>query len=72
MKDETTVAASNVQALDARHVLQTYRRAPIVLVRGSGVRVYDDAGREYLDMISGIGVASSVNANVSRSRSVQV
>lgn len=47
----------SVQALEARHVLQTYRRSPVVFVRGEGGRLFDDTGRDYLDFISGIGVA---------------
>jgi predicted acetylornithine/succinylornithine family transaminase len=46
----------SVQALEARHVLQTYRRSPVVFVRGEGSRLFDDTGRAYLDFISGIGV----------------
>jgi predicted acetylornithine/succinylornithine family transaminase len=52
-----------VQQLEARHVVPTYRRAPIVLVRGKGVFVYDADGREYLDLISGVGVAALGHAN---------
>lgn len=48
--------AEAVKALEARHVLQTYKRLPLVMVRGDGSRLYDDAGRAYLDFISGIGV----------------
>ncbi|PYO22373.1 MAG: aspartate aminotransferase family protein, partial [Candidatus Rokuibacteriota bacterium] len=33
-------------------------RAPIVLVRGDGVRVWDSDGREYLDFGAGIAVTS--------------
>ena len=29
-----------------------------MLVRGKGVRVYDDEGREYLDLLAGIGVGA--------------
>jgi acetylornithine/N-succinyldiaminopimelate aminotransferase len=46
-----------VKALEARHVLQTYKRAPVVFVRGSGTRLFDASGRAYLDFLSGIGVA---------------
>jgi predicted acetylornithine/succinylornithine family transaminase len=45
-----------VQALEARHVLQTYKRQPVVLVRGEGRRLYDADGHAYLDFLSGIGV----------------
>src|ERR1041384_7578564 len=53
----------DVQGLEARHVLQTYRRAPVTFVRGKGVRLYDSEGREYLDLLSGIGVASLGHAH---------
>jgi predicted acetylornithine/succinylornithine family transaminase len=45
-----------VTALEARHVLQTYKRQPVVFVRGEGSRLFDANGRAYLDFISGIGV----------------
>ena len=52
-----------VQALEARHIVTTYRRAPIVIVRGRGVYLYDADGREYLDLISGVGVAALGHAH---------
>jgi predicted acetylornithine/succinylornithine family transaminase len=33
-----------------------YKRAPIELVRGDGIRLFDAAGREYVDFTSGIAV----------------
>jgi predicted acetylornithine/succinylornithine family transaminase len=47
---------SNVTALEAQHVLQTYKRQPVVLVRGEGTRLFDENGKSYLDFLSGIGV----------------
>ena len=58
-----TTVLDQVQALEARHVLQTYRRQSIALVRGEGARLFDAEGREYLDLLSGIGVASLGHAN---------
>ena len=43
----------DVRALEAQYIVPTYRRTPIVLVRGAGSRVFDDEGREYLDLIAG-------------------
>ncbi len=37
-------------------MLQTYKRQPVVFVRGEGTRLFDENGRAYLDFISGIGV----------------
>jgi acetylornithine/N-succinyldiaminopimelate aminotransferase len=51
-----TKTAEQVKALEAEHVLQTYKRLPVVFVRGKGTHLYDESGREYLDFISGIGV----------------
>jgi len=45
-----------IMALDKQYVLQTYLRAPFVLERGEGVRLYDTEGRSYLDFVSGIAV----------------
>jgi predicted acetylornithine/succinylornithine family transaminase len=47
---------SDVTALEAQHVLQTYKRQPVVFVRGEGSRLFDENGKSYLDFISGIGV----------------
>lgn len=58
---QTTI--DDVLALESRHVLQTYRRQPITFVRGEGVRLFDAQGREYLDLLSGIGVASLGHAH---------
>ncbi len=41
----------------------TYRPAPVRFVSGSGVRLVDDAGREYLDFLSGIAVTSLGHAH---------
>ena len=38
-------------------VLPTYARADVTIVRGEGARVWDDAGRAYLDFGTGIAVA---------------
>ena len=59
----TTITADEIQARELRHVLQTYKRQPLTLVRGEGVRVFDAEGREYIDLLSGIGVASLGHAH---------
>jgi acetylornithine/N-succinyldiaminopimelate aminotransferase len=65
-----TTAVTDIQALEARHVLQTYRRVPVTFVRGQGVRLYDTEGREYLDLLSGIGVASLGHAHPGLARAI--
>lgn len=44
--------------LAAHHLTPNYKPAPLVLVRGEGVRVFDRDGRSYLDMVGGIAVNS--------------
>ena len=53
----------DIRARESRHVLQTYKRQGVVFVRGSGSRLYDSDGREYLDLVSGIGVTSLGHAH---------
>jgi predicted acetylornithine/succinylornithine family transaminase len=48
----------DIVALETRHIMPTYKRQPVAFVRGSGARLWDTDGREYLDLLSGIGVAS--------------
>ena len=65
-----TTTIDEIQAREARHVLQTYKRAPVTFVRGQGVRLYDADGREYLDLLSGIGVASLGHAHPGLARAI--
>ena len=57
------VTLDDIRDGESRHVLQTYRRQPVAFVRGSGTRLYDVDGREYLDFVSGIGVTSLGHAH---------
>jgi acetylornithine/N-succinyldiaminopimelate aminotransferase len=43
-------------ARERQHLMRTYARTPVVLVRGQGCRVWDAEGRSYLDFLAGIGV----------------
>jgi len=46
------------QELEHRYFLSTFKRLPVTLVRGRGVAVWDDAGKEYLDFVAGWAVNS--------------
>ncbi|MBQ3101106.1 MAG: aspartate aminotransferase family protein [Clostridia bacterium] len=48
----------NIKEKDSAYVASTYARFPINLVRGEGSLVWDDAGKEYIDLNSGIAVNS--------------
>jgi len=66
----TTLTLDEVQLRESRHILQLYRRSPVTFVRGQGVRLYDIEGREYLDLLSGIGVASLGHAHPALARAI--
>ena len=57
------VTFDDIKARESQHVLQTYRRQPVVFVRGKGSFLYDSEGREYVDLVSGIGVTSLGHAH---------
>ena len=44
--------------LDQEYIVGCYGRFPAVLVKGRGAKVWDETGKEYLDLGSGIGVNS--------------
>ena len=46
----------NIKELDSKYVANTYARFPIELVSGKGSKLYDNEGKEYIDMGTGIGV----------------
>jgi len=46
------------QELEQKYFMPTVKRIPVTLVRGQGARVWDEAGREYLDFVGGWAVDS--------------
>jgi acetylornithine/N-succinyldiaminopimelate aminotransferase len=44
-------------------LMSSYGTPPLTLVRGRGVRVWDDAGREYVDLIAGLAVCAVGHAH---------
>ena len=49
---------SNLKEQDKAYIANTYARFPVEIVRGEGSLVYDENGKEYIDMGSGIGVTA--------------
>ncbi len=45
-------------ALDQSRVMQTYRRQPVLFVRGQGAYLYDPDGNAYLDFLAGVAVCN--------------
>ncbi len=53
-----TMNEQEVIAQATGNIMNTYRRFPIVLTKGSGARVWDINGKEYLDLVAGIAVCN--------------
>ena len=50
------MSLAELQTLERDYAIPTYVRNPVQFVRGSGVRLWDDVGNEYLDFLAGISV----------------
>lgn len=47
-----------IKELDNENIMHTYGRYDVCLTKGKGVYAYDDTGKKYIDVSSGIGVNS--------------
>ncbi len=50
------MSLAELQELERRYAIGTYVRNPVEFVRGSGTRLWDAEGHEYLDFLAGISV----------------
>ncbi len=50
------MSLAELAALEREHAIPTYVRNPVEFVRGSGCRLWDADGNEYLDFLAGISV----------------
>src|SRR5438105_9185935 len=50
------MSLAELRALEQAHAIATYARNPVQFVRGSGCRLWDSEGHEYLDFLAGISV----------------
>ena len=48
----------SVKEKDQNYILGTYNRFPVVFTHGKGSKLWDENGKEYIDLGSGIGVTS--------------
>lgn len=47
----------SIKELDKKYIANTYARFPIEIVSGKGSKLFDETGKEYIDMGTGIGVS---------------
>jgi acetylornithine/N-succinyldiaminopimelate aminotransferase len=64
------VQQANWADLESRYYMRTFVRLPVVLVRGQGARVYDEAGKPYLDMVAGIAVNALGHAHPALTKAI--
>jgi acetylornithine/N-succinyldiaminopimelate aminotransferase len=50
------MSLASISRMEAKLLLSTYERQPILFIRGRGVHLWDSEGKRYLDFLSGIGV----------------
>ncbi len=58
-----TLAPSSVQEDFQKYVMNTYGRFPLAIARGQGCKLWDTAGREYLDFVAGIATCTLGHAH---------
>jgi len=72
MSSATAVLESPVAMSTAPSaILGTYKRPSPLFVRGEGVRLFDDTGKSYLDMVAGIAVVSLGHGDAGVARVIQ-
>lgn len=57
--------------LEAKHLMPTYKRPPLVFTHGRGCWVWDHRGRKYLDFLGGIAVNALGHAHPRLVRAIQ-
>jgi acetylornithine/N-succinyldiaminopimelate aminotransferase len=57
------LSLQEIRELDEKYVLQTYARMPVAFHYGAGDRLFDTAGKEYIDFLSGIAVTALGHAH---------
>ncbi len=65
------VTLEEISALYEKYVMETYARADLLFVRGKGCRLYDSAGKEYLDFAAGIAVCSLGHCHPAVTKAIQ-
>lgn len=48
----------SIKSIDDKYIASTYKRFPVEITSGKGSLVYDDEGKQYIDLGSGIAVTS--------------
>lgn len=60
-----------LKATEDQFSVGVYQKRDVAIVRGRGARVWDEAGREYIDCVAGVGVANVGHCNPAVVRAIQ-
>jgi acetylornithine/N-succinyldiaminopimelate aminotransferase len=61
--DASPTATTTAATADDIRIMSTYAPPKVTFVRGQGIHLWDDAGREYLDFLGGLAVTSLGHAH---------
>ncbi len=53
----------SIKAREEKLLCRTYGRYPVAVIRGKGSRLWDEKGKEYVDLLAGIAVTALGHAN---------
>lgn len=61
----------NLKSVEDQFSVGVYQKRDVAIVRGQGARVWDGAGREYIDCVAGVGVANVGHCNPAVVKAIQ-
>ena len=67
----SAVALMNFKHTEDQFSVGIYQKRDLAIVRGQGARLWDEAGREYIDCVAGVGVANVGHCNAAVVRAIQ-
>ncbi|MBW1667622.1 MAG: acetylornithine transaminase [Deltaproteobacteria bacterium] len=62
----------NTVTLAEKYLFPTYKRPPVVFVKGEGCKVWDEDGKEYLDFVGGIAVCALGHSSPVVSKALEI
>ncbi len=57
-RSETTMAKDKTITLTDEFIMHTYKRVPLVIIKGKGIYLWDSRGRKYIDFLGARGAAN--------------
>lgn len=61
----------NLKSVEDQFSVGVYQKRDVTIVRGQGARLWDEAGRQYIDCVAGVGVANVGHCNPAVVKAIQ-